>query len=343
MIPEFIKKETATSWQTEDWQDALKSLVTRPEDLVQLLNLSEPAFSAMTQASQDFPLRIPLDYIKRIQTTDLAHPLLKQFTPAPEELIKMEGFNHDPVEEQAKNPLPGLVHKYNGRVLLIVSSSCPVHCRYCFRRHFPYNNNRNSREQWQQAINYIRNDDSISEVIYSGGDPLSAPDHQLSWLTAELAAIPHLKRLRVHTRFPVVIPQRITPELLSWLTGSRLLPSMVLHSNHPDELGEEVTLALVRLRRAGVTLLNQSVLLKGVNDRPETLIALSEKLYSCGVLPYYLHLLDRVDGAAHFEVPETEALAIYDALKASLPGYLVPKLVREEAGKPGKTIVSGAL
>jgi EF-P beta-lysylation protein EpmB len=340
MIPEFIKKEATTFWQTEDWQDELKNLISHPENLGSQLGLSSQSLAAIALASHDFPVRIPEGYLKRIQLTDINHPLLKQFIPSAEELNNIAGFSQDPVEEVTKNPAPGLVHKYRGRVLLIVSSSCPVHCRYCFRRHFPYNTNRNSREQWRQALDYIRNDSSIREVIYSGGDPLSAPDHQLAWLSSELAAIPHLERLRVHTRFPIVIPQRVTDDLLRWLSTGRLLPSMVLHSNHPDELGTEVAQALTRLRTAGVTLLNQSVLLKGVNDNPATLISLSEKLYRCGVLPYYLHLLDKVKGAAHFDVPEADALAIYEAIKAELPGYLLPKLVREEAGKTSKTILS---
>jgi len=343
MIPEFIKKETAGSWQTSDWQDELKKLITRPEHLREQLSLTPDAELGVQLASRDFPLRIPQAYLDRIQTTDIHHPLLKQFIPAPEELPRMDGFSLDPVEEIGKNPVAGLIHKYKGRVLLIVSSSCPVHCRYCFRRHFPYDNNRNSREDWQQAIDYIRNDTSIREIIYSGGDPLSAPDHQLSWLTSELAAIPHLTRLRVHTRFPIVIPQRVTRELLAWLTESRLVPSLVLHSNHPGELNDDVALALNQLRSAGITLLNQSVLLRGINDQPATLIALSEKLYSFGVLPYYLHLLDKVEGAAHFEVPDIEAMAIYEVLKAELPGYLLPKLVREEAGKASKTILSKSI
>jgi len=337
MIPEFTKKETATSWQ-----DELKSLITRAEDLTQL-GLPDQVLSAIALASRSFPLRIPREYLDRIQVTDIHHPLLKQFIPSPEELTDTEGYSQDPVAEVEKNTVPGLVHKYPGRVLLVISSSCPVHCRYCFRRHFPYNHNRNSREDWQQAIKYIGEDPSIHEVIYSGGDPLSAPDHQLDWLTHELAAIPHLTRLRVHTRFPVVIPQRVTDELLAWLTGSRLTPSVVLHSNHPDELSPEVALALRKLRGADVTLLNQSVLLKGINDKPETLIALSEKLYACGVLPYYLHLLDKVAGAAHFDIPEAEALAIYKTMQATLPGYLLPKLVREEAGKSSKTLITLSL
>lgn len=339
MIPEFIKKETA-AWQTADWQAELKQLVSRPEDLG--LSLPDSVSAAITASASGFPLRIPLSYLQRIPTTDIHHPLLKQFVPAPEELLKTEGYSRDPVAEIGQNPVPGLVHKYRGRVLLIVSSSCPVHCRYCFRRHFPYNNNRNGREQWQQAIDYIRSDSSIREVIFSGGDPLSAPDHQLHWLSTELAAIAHLQRLRVHTRFPIVIPQRVTAELLDWLGGSRLQPSIVLHCNHPDELNPDVLLALGKLRQAGITLLNQSVLLKGVNDSAKILIALSEKLYRGGVLPYYLHMLDKVEGAAHFEVPEAEALALYAAIQAELPGYLLPKLVREEAGKTAKSIISAS-
>ena len=344
MIPEFIKKETVTSHRAadkpmENWQEVLKGLITHPQGLQQALGLSDRALADISHASQDFPLRIPGDYLHRIRIADIDHPLLKQFVPSPQELIHTEGFSNDPVAELEKNTVPGLVHKYPGRVLLVISSSCPVHCRYCFRRHFPYHRNRNGREQWQQAIAYIRQDSSIREVIYSGGDPLSASDHQLGWLTRELSAIPHLSRLRVHTRFPLVIPQRVTDALLEWLTGRRLTPSMVLHCNHPDELSPEVVFALGRLRTAGVTLLNQSVLLKGVNNQPDTLITLSEKLYACGVLPYYLHLLDKVQGAAHFDVPEAEALSIYEAMQSALPGYLLPRLVREEAGKPSKTLI----
>ena len=208
MIPEFIKKETAAPWQTADWQAELKKLASRPEELG--LSLPDSVSAAINAAAAGFPLRIPQTYLQRIATTDIHHPLLKQFVPAPEELLTAEGYSRDPVAEIGQNPVPGLVHKYRGRVLLIVSSSCPVHCRYCFRRHFPYNNNRNSREDWQQAIDYIRSDSSIREVIFSGGDPLSAPDHQLQWLSKELAAIGHVQRLRLHTRFPIVIPQRVT-------------------------------------------------------------------------------------------------------------------------------------
>jgi len=285
--------DSAPSWQGDDWQVALKNLVTREADLATHLDRPLEPSVARQQAVAAFPLRIPSDYLQRIPTANPDHPLLRQFIPLAEEMRTAAGFGTDPVGETDKTPRPGILHKYRGRVLLIVSSHCPVHCRYCFRRHFPYDDNRNNREDWLTAIDYIRRDSSIREVIYSGGDPLSAPDNLLHWLTTTLATIPHLTRLRVHTRFPIVIPSRITPGLIRWLTGTRLLPTMVLHCNHPDELDTTVVASLRTLREAGVTLLNQSVLLKGVNDQVATLSVLSEKLFASGVLPYYLHLLGR--------------------------------------------------
>lgn len=327
-----------STWQTPHWQDSLKKLVTRPADLARHLDLSHTKQLETAEGAAAFPLRIPLDYLQRIPTRDPDHPLLKQFVPSAQERDTASDFGIDPVGEITQNPVPGLIHKYKGRVLLIISSSCPVHCRYCFRRHFPYTNNRNSREDWHQALDYIRSDSSIHEVIYSGGDPLSASDDLLLWLTHKLAAIPHLKRLRVHTRYPIVLPQRITQECLLWLRDTHLLSTLVIHCNHPDELDDHVAKALSALKTAGITLLNQSVLLKGVNDNLATLVALSEVLHRHGVLPYYLHLLDKVQGAAHFQVPEQEALTLYRQLQAELPGYLLPKLVREVAGEPAKSL-----
>jgi EF-P beta-lysylation protein EpmB len=333
--------DSAPSWQGDDWQVALKNLVTDEAGLARQWGHPLAPSATRQRASDTFPLRIPSDYLQRIPTTDPDHPLLRQFIPSADEMLAAAGFGTDPVGETGKTPRPGILHKYRGRVLLIVSSHCPVHCRYCFRRHFPYDDNRNNREDWLTAIDYIRRDSSIREVIYSGGDPLSAPDNVLHWLTATLATIPHLTRLRVHTRFPVVIPSRITLGLVRWLTGTRLLPTMVLHCNHPDELDTTVAASLRTLREAGVTLLNQSVLLKGVNDHAATLAALSEKLFASGVLPYYLHLLDKVEGAAHFAIPDAEAFAIYRELQAELPGYLLPKLVREKSGESSKTLLIG--
>jgi len=241
----------------------------------------------------------------------------------------LPGYNHDPLEEADANKVPGLIHKYHGRVLLIVTGHCGIHCRYCFRRHFPYADNQPSRQDWSQAFDYIRNDTSISEVILSGGDPLAVPDRHLQWMIGEIAAITHVKRLRIHSRLPVVIPSRVTSELVMMLAQTRLATSLVIHANHAQELDDHVMRALAPLRHAGVTLLNQAVLLVGINDAAEVLIALSERLFAMGVLPYYVHLLDHVTGAAHFDAGMDRIVSLRDALLARLPGYLVPQFVRE--------------
>jgi EF-P beta-lysylation protein EpmB len=275
---------------------------------------------------------------------DINDPLLRQVLPLEDELLAAPGYTGDPLGEQEANPHPGLIHKYHGRVLLIVSGSCAINCRYCFRRHFPYQDNKPSRESWQQALAYIAADPSISEVIYSGGDPLTASDSQLRWLTGQVAAIPHVRRLRVHTRLPIVMPSRITAELIEGLSDHRLSTSLVIHSNHANELDDTVASALARLRGAGITLLNQTVLLRGINDDADILSELSERLFALGVLPYYLHLLDKVAGAAHFDTDTGKALALHRALQEQLPGYLVPKLVREIAGARAKTpVISGVV
>ncbi|UTW45004.1 EF-P beta-lysylation protein EpmB [bacterium SCSIO 12696] len=319
------------------WQQELSNCITDPEQLFRLLELPPHQMEAALAACRDFPLRVPQPYLQRIAKGDLNDPLLKQVLPLGNELIAAPGYNRDPVGESETNPASGLIHKYRGRVLLIISPACAINCRYCFRRHFPYSDNKPSRAQWQQALDYIAGDTSIEEVIYSGGDPLAASDRQLAWLTEQVAAIAHVKRIRVHTRLPVVIPQRITEECLDWLTNSRLQPVMVIHSNHSNEIDDAVASAMTKLREAGVTLLNQTVLLRGINDNSDTLAALSERLFQAGVLPYYLHVLDKVQGAAHFDVPEANAQQLAAALLSRLPGYLVPKLVREDAGFTSKT------
>ncbi len=334
MIP-----RTLPAWQGSSWQEELSACVRDPDELIRLLHLEGSPLALAEAAWRQFPLRVPRPYLNRMRPGDPEDPLLLQVLPLAAETEPTPGFIPDPLGEQQSNPVRGLIHKYHGRVLLVVSPACAIHCRYCFRRHFPYDENTPSRRQWQAALDYLQADASISEVILSGGDPLAANDRQLAWLCDQLAAIPHLRRLRVHTRFPIVIPSRITDECLAWLTGTRLLTSMVVHVNHANELDGEVAAALAALRRHGVTLLNQTVLLKGINDRPEVLGALSERLYECGVLPYYLHVLDRVDGAAHFDVDEQRAVALTRDLLARLPGYLVPKLVREVAGETSKSPV----
>lgn len=328
---------TAATWQSEAWQDALKDLIRTPRALFEALELDPALLPAALAASDSFELRVPRSFVARMQKGNIADPLLRQVLPLGEELLAAPGYSEDPLGEGEANPHPGLIHKYHGRVLLIVTGSCAINCRYCFRRHFPYADNRPGRADWEGALDYIRADASISEVIFSGGDPLNAPDSQLTWLTSQLARIEHVTRLRVHTRLPIVIPSRITSSCLAWLASDRFANSLVIHSNHAQELDHEVAAALDRLRDRGVTLLNQTVLLAGINDNEQTLTALSERLFSLGVLPYYLHMLDKVAGAAHFTVAEDRARQLLLHLRHHLPGYLVPKLVREIAGQPSKT------
>ncbi|HET9680125.1 MAG TPA: EF-P beta-lysylation protein EpmB, partial [Gammaproteobacteria bacterium] len=266
-------------------------------------------------------------------------PLLRQVLPLGDELVPTPGFKTDPVGDLNTQLAPGLLQKYAGRVLLVATGACAVHCRYCFRRHFPYGDENPRRGQWRAALDAIQADNTIKEVILSGGDPLSLNDEHLSHLVNELAAIPHLIRLRIHTRQPVVLPERVDDNLLAWLHASRLQKVVVIHSNHAQEIDSRVSDAINHLRRADCTVLNQAVLLRGVNDSAAVLANLSETLFKAGVMPYYLHLLDKVAGAAHFDVPESEAQDLMRTLRATLPGYLVPQLAREIAGEDSKRLV----
>jgi len=311
--------------------------ITDPAELLRRLDLDPE--SASQGACDDFPLKVPLSFLSRMRKGDPNDPLLRQVMPIAAEGLKKEGYEKDPLQELAAMPADGLLHKYHGRALLTVTGACGIHCRYCFRRHFPYSETNPSRDQWTSALGYLRHHEEISEVLLSGGDPLSMNDRRLSELVHRLEKIPHIKRLRIHTRLAVVLPNRIDAQLLDWLGTTKLQTVMVVHVNHPNEINDEVTKAMQRLRETGTTLLNQSVLLKGINDNPETLVKLSEKLFSSSVLPYYLHQLDHVQGAAHFAVEDTRALKIMKDLQATLPGYLVPRLCREEAGALGKTLL----
>lgn len=328
---------TAPTWHTESWQEALKNLIRTPQELFELLELDASDLPAALQACRDFELRVPRSFAARMERGNPKDPLLQQVLPSASELLAAPGYSQDPLGEAAANPRPGLIHKYKGRVLLVVTGSCAINCRYCFRRHFPYGDNRPSRASWRQVLEYIARDETIHEVIFSGGDPLSAPDTTLAWLTGQLAEIPHVTRLRVHSRLPIVVPSRITAECLDWLASDRFNNVLVVHANHANEIDAGVAAALRQLQSAGVTLLNQTVLLRGINDSVESLKALSERLFHCGVLPYYLHLLDKVQGAAHFDVPVDRARSLHRALRESLSGYLVPKLVQEIAGQASKT------
>lgn len=322
------------------WQTILQDAITDPHELCRRLSMSIADEAAIVDACASFPLKVPETYLSRIKPGDTRDPLLLQVLPQASELQEWPDFVGDPLNELHYNPVPGLVHKYASRALLVTTSLCAIHCRYCFRREFPYESNRNSRQDWQQALDYIRQHTELNEIILSGGDPLSLPDRQLAWLTEQIATIPHIKRLRLHTRLPIVIPQRITPSCIDWLTQSHLQQVVVLHSNHPDEIDDSVAQAIQRLRQAGITVLNQSVLLAEINDDPEVLARLSERLFDAGCLPYYLHTLDPVRGSHHFAMPDRRAIQIHQQLQARLPGFLVPKLVREIPGRDAKTLLA---
>lgn len=345
MIP-----RTAPSCQSDDalsvqaecpsthWQTTLANAIREPAELLQYLNLPRSLLNGAIAASATFALRVPLGYCQRIEKGNPNDPLLRQILPLDAELIEDQHFKLDPVGDLAAMEVPGLIHKYHGRVLIITTAACAVHCRYCFRRHFPYQENR-AEQNWQAAIDYIRANSDIHEVILSGGDPLSLTESKLKNLTDKLLTIPHIKTLRLHTRQPIVLPERINNEFLSWLDSLPWKIVMVLHCNHANEIDASVASVLEQLQQHRVTLLNQSVLLAGVNDDAEVLVNLSEKLFSHHVLPYYLHRLDKVQGAKHFAVNDEKALQLLNQIRQRLPGYLVPKLVEENAGEKSKTAI----
>lgn len=320
------------------WQQALSNALSDPKELVSLLPHLRDQLQAIQTASQDFKLLIPRDYLSKIDPCNPEDPLLKQVLPIAKELISPTDYSHDPLQESKANPIPGLLHKYPSRVLLTLTNACAVNCRYCFRRHFPYAENRFDQEA---IIHYLQAHPEVNEVILSGGDPLIAKDSYLAKLSTALDSVDSIRRLRIHSRLPVMLPSRINEEFIQWFSHSKRQAILVLHSNHPNELDNNLHQALIPLRQAGVTLLNQTVLLKGVNDSAEALAALNEKLFEYGVLPYYLHCLDKVAGAAHFDLSREQISTIYEQLQTRLPGFLVPKLVREEPGKLHKSLCQG--
>ncbi|MBL8250434.1 MAG: EF-P beta-lysylation protein EpmB [Candidatus Competibacter sp.] len=325
--------------ETPRWQRELARAITDPAELLQELELDLSWLAPARRASARFPLRVPRGFVARMRKGDPDDPLLRQVLPLAEELAPAPGFVADPVGDHAARAAPGVLHKYRGRALLIATGACAVHCRYCFRRDYPYAENRAGSDEWRSALAYVAADASLREVILSGGDPLSLSDRRLGALLAALDRIPHLERVRIHSRQPIVLPERIDSEFAALLARTRLRVVLVVHANHPREIDRAVRAPLERLAESGVTLLNQSVLLRGVNDAAATLAELSEVLFAARVLPYYLHLLDRVRGAAHYEVNESEASAIMAQLLEQLPGYLVPRLVREQPGYPAKVPV----
>lgn len=322
--------------QQSKWRTILQKTVRNPQELLAALGMENGHVRVSRRAADNFPLRVPDGFLDKVRPGDIHDPLLRQILPVAEEDETTPGYTSDPLREHTSQPVPGLLHKYHGRALLLVTGACAIHCRYCFRRHFPYAESNPSPHQWQQALDYLGNNPDITEIILSGGDPLTVNNNKLELLVKELSGIAHLRRLRIHTRIPIVLPERIDDGLIAILAGTRLQPIMVVHANHPNELDAAVARAIAKLRDGRIILMNQSVLLKGVNDSAAVLRELSEKLFSIGVIPYYLHMLDPVQGAAHFAVTKTRAREIVKHLRATLPGYLVPRPVMEITGHLNK-------
>ena len=334
MIP-----QTPTVLPKQGWQTALANAIKDPKELLAQLGLTDRLTAIDATALKQFPLRVTQSYINKMRHGDPLDPLLRQVFPLIDEDITDDNFVTDPVGDQLAITSPGILQKYHGRALLLTTGACAIHCRYCFRRHFPYNDSNPLASQWQQTLTTLQQDESLNEVILSGGDPLALSDQKLTQMVAELEQIPHIKRLRIHTRLPVVLPERINADLLAWIKSTRFQVVMVIHANHSQELTQPEADALEALAQGKVQLLNQAVLLKGVNDSLEALTMLSERLIDVGVLPYYLHLLDPVAGARHFDVSEELGIALIKQLRTKLSGYLVPRLVREQQGENSKTII----
>ena len=334
-----IIQQNAKQTIRDTWISDLNNVVTDLPILFKLLDLDDAKISdAMLQAKKQFALRVPLNFISRIKKGDPNDPLLRQILCHDNEMIITDGYSTDPLAEQ-NNAIPGLLHKYHNRALLMLKTNCAINCRYCFRRHFPYQQNPGSKTNLTHALTYIAAHPELNEIILSGGDPLMAKDHELDWLIEQLERIPHIERLRIHSRLAVVIPNRITAKLCQRLANSRLGMILVTHINHPNEIDQLVEDAMKKLKLHGVTLLNQSVLLKDINDNDQVLVALSHRLFQAGILPYYLHVLDKVQGAAHFYVDDSTAQQLMRQLAAQVSGYLVPKLAREIGGERNKRVL----
>jgi EF-P beta-lysylation protein EpmB len=333
-MPHIITRKIESVEQ--NWLKQLANAISDPEQLLNYLDIDPSPWQQGFKARKLFPQRVPVSFADRMEKGNPYDPLLRQVLPLSQEFEIHAGYSADPLQEQ-ENIQPGLLHKYSNRVLLIVKGACAINCRYCFRRHFPYQDNQGNKTVWENNLTYIAQHPEVTEVILSGGDPLMAKDHELAWLIQQISAIPHIRILRIHSRLPVVIPDRVTPALVKILAETSLDTVFVSHINHPNEIDNALRSSLTSLRQVGITLLNQAVLLKGINDTVATQVALNETLFRTGVLPYYLHVLDKVRGAAHFLVPDNEAKAIMAGVIEKVPGYLVPRLTREIGGRKSKT------
>lgn len=333
-MPHIITRKVESVEQ--NWLKQLVNGISDPAKLLEQLEIDPTPWKNGFEARKLFAQRVPQSFVDRMEKGNPYDPLLRQVLPLSEEFEVHQGYSNDPLEEQ-NNAIPGLLHKYRNRALMIVKGGCAINCRYCFRRHFPYDENKGSKSVWQTSLDYIQHHPEIDEIILSGGDPLMAKDDELSWLVARIADIQHVKRLRIHSRLPVVIPARITEQLTELLGQTRLQVILVTHINHAQEIDQTLANALDKLKQVGVTLLNQGVMLKGVNDSVSSQIALSNALFEAGVLPYYMHVLDKVQGAAHFFISDQQAKEIMAGVLEQTSGYLVPKLTREIGGRASKT------
>jgi L-lysine 2,3-aminomutase len=334
MVSSELLTLTPSNHTKDDWQVALANVVTSVDELLSLLSIDKTVTELVDNPA--FKLKVPREFIQKMEVGNPSDPLLLQVLARSDETSNVDGFSKDPLDEKAALRLPGLMHKYYGRVLLTLTGSCAINCRYCFRRHFPYGENAIGRHNWKNMLEYIENDDSIHEVIYSGGEPLLLKDTVIKKFSNKIATIPHVRTIRIHTRLPIVIPQRVTDSLIDALMSTGLNIIIVVHCNHPNEIDRSTKLALTKLSRAGIKLLNQSVLLRGVNDSVDILEKLSHCLFDATVLPYYLHQLDPVSGVAHFKAPSHFTDDFMDELRALLPGYLLPQFVEEIASKSSK-------
>lgn len=339
IIKSAIIHGTEQLMQPLSWQEQLSQAIRQPDELLEYVGLIPEAIGYSHKGIMEFPIRVPHAFANRILQNDPNDPILRQVFPYIDEESEISGFINDPLAEIEVQPVQGLLQKYKSRVLSITTAACAVHCRYCFRRHFPYHESSATNQHWKKALEFIRKDSSIHEVILSGGDPLTLSDRRLAEICDSLAKIKHIKRIRFHTRLPIVLPDRITKDLLKIITGNDKSIIFVIHSNHANELDETVSKTVKMLNSFDILVLNQSVLLKGVNDSVATLINLSERLVSINITPYYLHLLDPVKSAAHYDVSAKQAVDIIETMQASVSGYLVPKLVKEEIGGTSKTIL----
>ena len=329
-------------YQEQHWQNQLSDLITDPHELIELLQLQpEDLIHGAILASAQFKLRVPRAFVAKMQKSNPDDPLLLQVLPHHLELNEHPDFVTDPLDEEASNLIPGVLHKYQSRFLLTLTGACAVHCRYCFRRHFPYQENLPKNDDWEKIQDYLLAHPEINEVILSGGDPLTLSNRKLAIWIDRLSSISHLKILRIHSRVPIVLPNRLDDELISLLKNSRLRIILVVHSNHAAEIDNFTASKLMQISQQNILVLNQAVLLKGINDHPDILVDLSHRLFDARVMPYYLHVLDKVKGAQHFDLPSESIDSIYKEVLARLPGYLVPKLVREIAGEQNKTPLYG--